>query len=174
MERLELAREINTISRLTGRFVLRSGNTSSKYFDKYQPASVPKLLREIAVHASLLIPRDTDVLAGLEMGGIPFVTALSLQSDIPQAFVRKEPKLYGTTRLAEGSDVKNKKVLVVEDVITTGGQVVDSVESLRDLGARIDSVFCVIDRREGRIGVIENANLEVISLFTSEEMSQFD
>ncbi len=170
MERRLLASRINTMSRITGEFVLRSGNVSTKYFDKYQFESSPDVLKEIADQASRLIPEDIEVLAGLELGGVPLVTALSLKSGIPAAFVRKEPKLYGTTKLAEGADVSGKKVLVVEDVITTGGQVVSSVESLRDLGADIGAVLCVIDRREGYTGALELANLQVISLFTSEEM----
>jgi orotate phosphoribosyltransferase len=70
-----------------------------------------------------LIPSNTEVLAGLEMGGIPVVTALSIKSEIPCAFVRKKAKEYGTCKLAEGSNVSGKRVCVVEDVITTGGQI---------------------------------------------------
>ena len=74
-------------------------------------------------------------LAGLEMGGIPIATALSLASGIPAAFVRKKAKDYGTCKFAEGADVGGKKTLVIEDVITSGGQVLMSAADLRSVGA---------------------------------------
>ena len=83
------------MSRLTGTFKLRSGQVSNQYFDKYLFESNPALL-EIAKQLKELIPPETEVLAGLEMGGIPVATALSLQTGIPVVFVRKEAKKYGT------------------------------------------------------------------------------
>ena len=85
-----------------------------------------------------LIPEGTEVLAGLEMGGIPIATALSLRTGLPAAFVRKEAKQYGTARLAEGAPIEGKRVTVVEDVVTTGGQVVISTNDLRALGAIVE------------------------------------
>ena len=96
-----------------------------------------------------LIPADTELLAGLELGGVPVATALSLATGIPAVFVRKQAKAYGTAKLAEGPTVDARRLLVVEDVVTSGGQIVESVGQLRALGATITTAVCVIDRQQG-------------------------
>jgi orotate phosphoribosyltransferase len=145
----DLARQVYVTSRLTGRFVLRSGRVADEYFDKYQFEADPMLLDALAGQMAALVPADTQVLAGLEMGGIAVVCALGRHTGLPCAFVRKAAKPYGTARLVEGADVSDRRVLVVEDVVTSGGQVVISTRQLRDLGARVDAALCVIDRQEG-------------------------
>lgn len=172
MTRQELAKEILKISHLRGEFKLRSGQISNQYFDKYRFESQPVLLKAIAQHLKTLMPKDIEVLAGLEMGGIPIATALSLETGLPVVFVRKEAKEYGTCQFAEGLDVKNKKLLVIEDVITTGGQVVTSTSDLRGLGAQISDVFCVIDRSEGKATALAKADLKLTPLFTMAELLQ--
>ena len=100
-------------------------------------------------------------------------TALSLRTGLPLVLVRKEAKRYGTAKLAEGPDVGGRQVLVVEDVISTGGQVVASTEALRSLGASVDTVLCVIDRRAPRApeaDALEAAGLSVRSLFEVAEL----
>lgn len=170
MTKLELARKIYEISHLTGQFKLRSGQTSTEYFDKYRFESRPEVLEEIAKQLAPLVPPGTEVLAGLEMGGIPVATALSLETGIPCAFVRKKAKDYGTCQFAEGMDLKNKKVCVIEDVITTGGQVVLSTEDLRSLGAQVNHVLCVIHRGSGKEAKLEEIGLEMRALLTMEEL----
>lgn len=128
MDRHELALAIVRVARITGDFRLRSGATSTEYFDKYRFESDPRLLRAIARHLAPLVPPGTEALAGLELGGIPIAAALSLETGLPAAFVRKEAKPYGTCQLAEGIDVMGRRLLVVEDVITSGGQVLKSTE----------------------------------------------
>lgn len=165
MIKQELASEILKTSKLHGTFTLRSGQISNEYFDKYLFESNTVLLKEITEHLSKLIPIDTEILAGLEMGGIPIATALSLKLNIPSVFVRKSAKEYGTMKVCEGTDVKNKNVLIIEDVVTTGGQIIKSAEDLNNVGANIIGVMCVIERSEqGRINLQEN-NLDLISLF---------
>ncbi|HPP40798.1 MAG TPA: orotate phosphoribosyltransferase, partial [Candidatus Kapabacteria bacterium] len=145
MEKKELAKRIYEAAYITGSFVLRSGKISNEYFDKYRFESQPELLASIAQFMSELIPDNIDYLAALEMGGIPIATALSLRTGIPVVFVRKEAKKYGTCKLAEGLDIQNKRLLIVEDVVTSGGQVVISANDLRNLGAIVSSAICVID-----------------------------
>lgn len=146
MTKQELAKKIYDIAHLTGEFKLRSGQVSNEYFDKYRFEAQPNLLREIAKQMAPLIPPGTEVLAGLEMGGIPIATALSLETGLPCVFVRKEAKEYGTCKFAEGLEIKGKKVCIIEDVVTTGGQVVLSTADLRTLNADITHVLCVIHR----------------------------
>ena len=172
MTREELARGIYRTSHLTGTFLLRSGATSHEYFDKYLFESDPALLAEIARQMLPLIPAGTEVLAGLEMGGIPIATALSLASGLPAAFVRKKAKDYGTSKFAEGADVRGRQVLVIEDVITSGGQVLLSTADLRSIGARIDHVLCVIDRESGGREKLAADGLGMTSLLTMSGIKQ--
>ncbi|RZU77438.1 orotate phosphoribosyltransferase [Micromonospora kangleipakensis] len=165
-----LARDIDATSRLTGRFVLRSGRVADEYFDKYRFEADPALLDRVAAGLAGLVPPGTEVLAGLEMGGIPVVTALARQVGLPCAFVRKTAKAYGTARLAEGADVAGRRVLVVEDVVTSGGQVVISTGQLRELGARIDHALCVIDRAEGGTEALAAHGVALRALLTRADL----
>lgn len=145
-ERTQLAKRIYEVSYLEGEFTLRSGQTSNVYFDKYRFESDPTILKEIVHQMLPLIPEGTEVLAGLELGGIPVATMLSAESGIPATFVRKKAKEYGTCRISEGADVEGKVVVIVEDVVTTGGQIIESARELRALGALVSTVLCVIER----------------------------
>ncbi len=169
-DHLELARRVGEACRLTGTFTLRSGQVSTTYFDKYLFEADPALLRAVAEAAAPLIPADTEVLAGLELGGVPVATALSLTTGLPVAFVRKEAKKYGTARLAEGAEVAGRRVLVVEDVVTSGGQVMESVAALRALGAEVARVVCVIDREAGGFENLAAAGIEAVALFRASDL----
>ncbi|MGE0529607.1 MAG: orotate phosphoribosyltransferase [Bdellovibrionales bacterium] len=171
MSPTELAQSIFNIAHLKGEFKLRSGLTSNEYFDKYRFEAQPHLLRAIAAEMKQLIPEGTEVLAGLEMGGIPVATALSLETGLPAVFVRKKAKSYGTCRVAEGLEsLRDKRVCIIEDVVTTGGQVVLSAEDLRKEGARIRDVLCVISRQQGGEENLRQAGLELKSLFTQDQL----
>jgi orotate phosphoribosyltransferase len=169
---LELARRVRRASHLSGSFTLRSGRTAYEYFDKYQFEADPVLLDELAAAMVALVPADTEVLAGLEMGGIAVVTALGRHTGLPCAFVRKAAKSYGTARLAEGAAIAGRRVLVVEDVVTSGGQVVTSTEQLRELGAVIEHALCVIDRQEGGAESLAAQGLTLTALFTRDGLHQ--
>ena len=170
MNRDKLAKEVLAISHLTGTFTLRSGQVSHQYFDKYRFESQPKLLKPIAEFMAKLIPSDTQALAGLEMGGIPIATALSFETGLPVVFVRKKAKDYGTCRFAEGLEVRGQKLCVIEDVITTGGQVLESVQALRADGAVIDTVLCCILRGDKNAATFRDLGLSVRELFTMQEL----
>jgi orotate phosphoribosyltransferase len=170
MTRNELAKKIFDVAHLTGEFKLRSGKVSNEYFDKYQFEARPEVLEPIAEQMKELIPRGIHYLGALEMGGIPIATALSLKTGIPIVFIRKEAKSYGTCKFAEGPDIKGKKICLIEDVITTGGQVVESTQMLREVGALVDDVLCVIDRSEGQTEKISQAHLRLRPLFTMAEL----
>lgn len=170
MNRTELARTIHDVSNLKGSFVLRSGAVATEYFDKYLFESDPVLLRSIAEHLLPLIPADADALAGLELGGVPIATVLSQLSGLPLLSVRKEAKEYGTRRLAEGGEVSGRRLVVIEDVVTSGGQVVISTGQLRELGATVTTALCVINREAGGTEALAAAGVELRSLFTMSEL----
>ena len=158
IDKKKLAEEIKKKALLKGHFVLRSGKVSDTYFDKYQFESRPDLLEAIAFYMQTFIPKDTEILAGLEMGGIPLATALSLKGGLPSVFVRKKAKNYGTKKIAEGPSVKGKKICLIEDVVTTGGQLMLSAQELKAKGALIASALCVIYR--GDAAILKNIQAE--------------
>ncbi len=171
LTRNELARRITELSLLHGSFRLRSGAVSDRYFDKYQFESDPVLLGEIAKHMAPRIPSGTQVLAGLELGGIPLAVALSFETGLPAAFVRKGRKEYGTCRIAEGAEVRGKRVCIVEDVITTGGQARISAADLERAGARVEDLLCVIWRGGDLPAHLPDTNLRLHALFRMEGLA---
>lgn len=170
MIKAELAKSIFNTSYLTGEFLLRSGKISNEYFDKYLFESNPLLLKHISRYMVELLPNGTEMLAGLEMGGIPIATAISLDCGIPVAFIRKNAKNYGTCKVNEGPSMKGKNIVIIEDVITSGGQVILSAEDIRKTGAHILCTICVINRQQGGLEALEKAGIPLISLFTMDEL----
>jgi orotate phosphoribosyltransferase len=169
-EKSSLAARIVDRATLHGEFLLRSGTTSNIYFDKYLFEADPEMLLDITRMMVPLIPSDAEALAGLEMGGIPIATMLSQHTGLPTLFVRKEAKAYGTCKLAEGGDVTGRKLVIIEDVVTSGGQILLSSKELHQLGAELSTVLCVIDREAGGADNLAKENLELRPLFTRTEL----
>jgi orotate phosphoribosyltransferase len=167
---MTLASRVLDTSYLTGTFVLRSGLTADRYFDKYRFESDPALLAAIVRELAPLVPPGTQGLAGLELGGIPIATMLSAETGLPAFFVRKVAKKYGTEKLCEGGDIRGKHLLIVEDVVTTGGQIVLSAQDLRAEGALVDHALCVIDREAGGVDVVGAEKITLRSLFTMSQL----
>jgi orotate phosphoribosyltransferase len=165
-----LATRIRTCARLQGQFVLRSGAVSDTYFDKYQFEADPVLLKAIAEEMIRIVPRDTQVLAGLEMGGIPVVTMLSQVMGLPAAFIRKQPKEHGTCRYAEGTSLIGKRFVLVEDVVSSGGAIIDALTKLRADGCIPTAAVCVIDRESGGTEALARAGIPLKALLTFSEV----
>jgi orotate phosphoribosyltransferase len=165
-----LARRIHDRAHLTGEFRLRSGALSGEYFDKYLLEADPPLLRDVAQALVALLPDDVDAVAGLELGGVPLATMVSQLSGLPARFVRKHAKAYGTRRLAEGGEVADRRLVVVEDVVSSGGQVIESCAALRADGAHIVAVLCVIDRESGGRDRLAAEGLPLRSAFTMSQL----
>jgi orotate phosphoribosyltransferase len=166
----DLARRVAAVAQLTGTFRLRSGAVSDTYFDKYRFESDPALLREVAEALAPLVPEGTDALAGLELGGVPVATVLSQVTGLPARFVRKRAKAYGTALLAEGGPVEGLRLTIVEDVVTSGGQVVESAQELRALGAVVEHVVCVIDREAGGAANLADVGLTLHPALTLSDL----
>jgi orotate phosphoribosyltransferase len=170
--RTALAKRIYDTAHITGEFTLRSGAKSHEYFDKYLFEADPKLLKAIAEALAPLVPSDVDALAGLEMGGIPIATMLSQLTGLPVLLVRKKAKDYGTCKIAEGGQVKGRKLLIVEDVVTSGGAILDAAKALREEGAVLANVVCVIDRESGGPANLAKVELTLKPLFTMSELKK--
>ncbi|BBH17267.1 orotate phosphoribosyltransferase [Nocardioides baekrokdamisoli] len=165
-----LAADINATCRLHGTFTLRSGKVSDTYFDKYLFEAQPELLERVASRMVELLPEGTELLGGLEMGGIPIATMVSAKTGIPAIFIRKKAKEYGTAKLAEGPDFNGKRVTLIEDVITSGGAVRDAVNELRPAGAIVETVICAIDRSPEPGESLRDVDLEIRSVLTRADL----
>lgn len=165
-----LAAAIDGTCRIRGSFTLRSGITTNEYFDKYRFEGDPDLLREVAQAMVPLLPSDTDVVGGLELGGIPIATMVSSITGLPAIFVRKEAKPHGTCKLAEGGDFTGRTVTLIEDIVTTGGAVRDAAIALRELDGIVHTVVCAIDRSEPLQNVLDQIGLSTVSILTKADL----
>jgi orotate phosphoribosyltransferase len=171
MTREELAKAIKREAYLEGDFVLSSGKRSKYYLDKWRFETKPELLREIARALAELLPEpQPHRLAGVELGGVPLVTALSLETGIPSLIVRREAKEYGTAKGIEGAFEAGERVVLVEDVLTTAGQAIAAAQRLAAAGLDVIRIIYVIDREEGADTNIGEAGFRPCALFRKSDL----
>ncbi len=170
VRRRELGQDIFAAGYLRGKFVLSSGQESSFYFDKYLFETKPTILRRIASMLGEDIPENVDRLAGVELGAVPLVTAASLETGLPFIIVRKAAKAHGTTSGIEGELHTKERVLLIEDVISTGGEAARAVRLLRTAGAEVVGVLAVVDRQQGGAEAIGAEGLPCRALFALDEL----
>ena len=169
MDKAELAKRIKAAAYLEGDFVLRSGKRSKYYLDKYlfetTPAILAELGRRLAEQAG-----DVDQIAGAELGGVPLAAATAMACGKSYVIVRNAKKDYGTAKLMEGKLLPAARVLLVEDIATTGGQVLEAAKVLTAAGATVVRIVCVIDRMEGARQNIESAGYAFGALLTRQDL----
>jgi orotate phosphoribosyltransferase len=171
MTRTELAHAIKAAAYLEGDFVLSSGKRSKYYLDKWRFETDPHLLKEIARAIAELLPSPRpDRIAGIELGGVPLATALSLETGIPSLIIRRQAKEYGTAREVEGVWQKGERVVLIEDVLTTAGQAIAAAKRLVEHGLDVTRIIYVIDREEGADSNIKQAGFEPAPLFRKAEL----
>lgn len=152
-----------------GRFVLTSGAISDYYIDIKKASTEPKILKLIAQEMSKYT-KGYDLLAGMELGAVPLVVALSLETDIPYVIIRKEKREHGTGKQIEGGEVKGKSVLIIEDVATSGGSVIKTIQILRENNAEVEKALVVVDRESGAREKLGKLEVEFIPLVTVSEI----
>ena len=163
----DLIQRIKDAALLRGEFTLRSGRKSKYYLDKYLFETQPDILRALGEQFAMRVNKgEVDRVAGAELGGIPLVTATSMATGLPAVLIRNQKKGYGTAKQVEGRLHKGDRVLIVEDIATTGGQVLEGAKVLTELGAKVVKIVAVIDRQEGARENIEGAGFAFESLFT--------
>jgi orotate phosphoribosyltransferase len=156
---------------LRGDFLLRSGARSGYYIDKYLFTTQPALLERIAGELASRLPAGVQRLAGPVLGAVPLVTAVSLRTGVPSVIVRVDrPKEYGTARRFEGKLEPGERVLLLEDVVTTGGAALSAVDVLREAGAEVLGALVVVDREEGGREAFTAAGVPLQALFTKSEL----
>jgi len=166
----QLAKRIADVALLRGEFTLRSGRKSNYYLDKYRFETQPDVLAALGRMLADRVTVDTDRIAGAELGAVPLAAAAGMAANKPFVFIRNQKKDYGTAKQIEGVLEPGETVMIVEDVLTTGGQVLEAVKTLQDAGAKIERIVAVIDRLDGARDNIERAGLVFESLFTSKDL----
>ncbi len=148
-----------------GKFKLSDGSLTDYYIDKYVFETSPEILAAIVDEIGEMLEGDTiDVVAGPELGAVPLVTGVSLESGIESAFVRKGKKHHGTQARIEGTIEKGQRVAIVEDVTTTGNTILDTAEVVEDVGGVVERLIVVVDRNAGAHERVEEAGYELEAL----------
>lgn len=165
----DLGQRLLDASYLEGDFVLRSGRRSRFYLDKYLFSTRPDLLRDIAAGLAAKLPahEPIDLLAGPELGAVAIVAAVALAYGKPFVIVRKAAKGYGTDKAMEGRAEPGQRVVIIEDVVTSGGAALMAADRLREAGLEVGTLLCVVDREEGGRAQIEAKGLAFDPLFTA-------
>jgi orotate phosphoribosyltransferase len=155
---------------LRGTFTLRSGRVSNYYLDKYLFETQPDILAELGRRFAERVEDGVNRLAGAELGGIPLVASAAMASGLPCVLERNQKKEYGTAKQLEGKLEDGDKIMIVEDVVTSGGQVLESADVLKQAGAEIIKIVAVIDREEGGRENIESAGYRFEALLTKTDL----
>jgi orotate phosphoribosyltransferase len=169
----ELRRALVEHAYLEGDFVLRSGKRSRYYLDKYRFETRPDILRALGVRIAAEVEMhapDATRLAAPELGAVALAAAASLESGLPFLIVRKEAKEYGTGNRLEGPYDEGECVCLVEDVVTSGGALLDSVEALRGAGLAVQTAVCVVDREEGGADALARQAVRLRPIFRAGEL----
>jgi orotate phosphoribosyltransferase len=176
MDHASFVNAVKDAALLRGTFTLRSGRTSSYYLDKYLFETQPEILDAIGDQFAAAIAQIEQAgtpiarVAGAELGGIPLVTVTSLKTGKPSILVRNQKKDYGTAKQMEGKLQPGDNIIIVEDIVTTGGQTLEAAKVLKEAGANVVRILVVIDRQEGARENIEGAGFAMDSLLTKVDL----
>ncbi len=170
MQDQELIDRICDAALLRGEFTLRSGRKSKYYLDKYLFETQPDILKALGERFAKHVTPDVDRVAGAELGAIPLAAATSMATGKPSVLIRNQKKDYGTAKQLEGKLEKGDRVLIVEDIVTTGGQTLEAAKVIQAAGATVVKIVAVIDRQEGGRENIEKGGFVFASLLTKADL----
>ena len=149
-----------------GDFTLKSGKKSDYYLDLRCLVSHPPVLRKLVIKIRSRIGK-TDKICGLPYAGIPYASALSTLYNQPMILLRKEKKEYGTKKMIEGDFVKGEELIIIDDILTTGKSILESLEHFKDF--KIKKIVVIVDRQEGGRETLEAMGFQVESIFTLQD-----
>ena len=170
MTKEELIRRVKEESYLEGDFLLRSGKRSKYYMDKYLFETCPDILKALGEEFAKHMTDDVTLIAGAELGGVALAAATAIETGKKWIIVRNSKKDYGTSKMVEGTIKEGDVVLLVEDIATTGGQVLEAAKIIEDAGASVKKIVCVIDRKQGAEENITGAGQVFESIMTKEDL----
>ena len=174
MERTELARRIREAAYLEGDFTLRSGRKSKYYLDKYLFETQPDILLELGKMFAAHAQDSTTLIAGAELGGVALAAATAMETGKNWVIIRNSKKGYGTDKMVEGLLKPEDVVLLVEDIATTGGQVIEAARIITEAGATVKKIVCTIDRRQGAEENITEAGFAFDRILSKEDLGIVD
>ena len=154
-----------------GDFTLTSGKKSSYYVNVKAAYTNPEVLRTIAKEMGKFA-KGYDRVAGMELGAVPLAVAVSIETGIPFLMIRKQPREHGTKSRIEGAMNKGEKVLIVEDVATTGGSLVQTLQAIRDEGGTVDLAVVVVDREEGGEAAMKDLGVRLVSCIKASQLKR--
>lgn len=166
----ELAEKIRAVAYLEGDFTLRSGKKSTFYIDKYLFETQPEILAELGRRLADRRSAKTTLIAGAELGGVALAVAASMASGLPFVIVRNAKKGYGTAKMYEGKLCSTDIVLLVEDIATTGGQVLEAAKVIRETGATVEKIVAVVDRGQGAAENIRAAGFAFEAILDAKDL----
>jgi uridine monophosphate synthetase len=154
-----------------GDFTLASGAKSSVYIDLRLLVSRPRLLAEAAAaYAAILAQLPCDRIAGVPYAALPIGTAVALAADVPLIYPRKEAKAHGLGKNIEGLWEPGERVVVIEDLITSGGSTIQTAQQLREAGLVVEHVIVLIDRQQGGVEKLAAAGITAHSVLTMSQV----
>lgn len=174
MERQELIKRIKEKAYLEGDFTLRSGKKSKYYIDKYLFETCPDILKALGTEFAKYVTDDVTLIAGAELGGVALAAATAMETGKNWIIIRNSKKGYGTGKMIEGVLKDNDTVLLVEDIATTGGQVLEAAKIINEAGAKVSKIVCVIDRKQGAFENITAAGYKFESILTKDDLAIMD
>jgi len=166
----ELIKRIKETAYLEGDFTLRSGKKSKYYLDKYLFETCPDILNALGEEFAKYVTPDVTLIAGAELGGVALAAATAMATGKNWVIIRNSKKGYGTGKMVEGVLNAGDVVLLVEDIATTGGQVLEAAKIITEAGATVKEIVCVIDRRQGARENIKNAGYKFDSILTKNDL----
>ncbi len=170
MDKSQLIARVKETSYLEGEFILRSGKKSNYYMDKYLFETCPDILKALGEEFAKFMTDDVTLIAGAELGGVALAASTAMFTGKNWIIVRNSKKDYGTSKMIEGKLSKDDVVLIVEDIATTGGQVVEAAKIITDMGAKVKKIVAVIDRKQGAEENIKAAGFEFDRIMTKDDL----
>jgi orotate phosphoribosyltransferase len=165
-----LAARLAEVACVTAPFTLADGRTLDSYFDEYQLAADPQLLHDVADAMAAMVPEHAEVLAGIELGGVPLVVALSATTGLPAVFLRRLPKRYGSRRQIEGTPIEGRRAVLIDDVVRSGVQLLAMARMLRIAGAPVADALCVLERPLGGRLLLDENGIALHALLTETDL----
>ena len=170
MNRKQLIKRIKETAYLEGDFVLRSGKRSKYYLDKYLFETCPDILKALGKEFASHVSDDVTLIGGAELGGVALAAAAAMECGKNWVIIRNSKKGYGTGKLVEGVLKAGDVVLLVEDIATTGGQVLEAAKVITEAGAKVKKIVAVIDRKQGASENIAQAGYKFESILTKDDL----